>query len=92
MVLSIVSMALFGSGYVFNAMVAAIVLYGEKDLCDDGYNRIGCREVLTINILVLYVHIIYILLSPTSDVSRTLIGQLARVYDLLYRGKSCMSG
>ena len=31
-------------------------------------------------------------LSPTSDVSRPLIGQLARVYDLVCRGKSCMSG
>ena len=31
-------------------------------------------------------------LSPTSDESRPLIGQLARVYDLVCRGKSCMSG
>ena len=35
---------------------------------------------------------IYQCLSPTSDVSRPLIGQLARVYDLVCRGKSCMSG
>ena len=31
-------------------------------------------------------------LSPTSDVSRPLIGQLTRVCDLVCRGKSCMSG
>ena len=51
MVLSIVSMVLFGLAYIVNAMAAAIVLYGQTDICDDGIYRIGCREVLTIHIL-----------------------------------------
>ena len=33
-----------------------------------------------------------VFLSPTSDESRPLIGQLTRVYDFVCRGKSCMSG
>ena len=38
-----------------------------------------------------YIHVCK-LLSPTSDESKPLIGQLARVYDLVCRGKSCISG
>ena len=41
----------------------------------------------------IYQHLpVYIYLSPTSDKSRPLFGQLARVYELVCQGKYCMLG
>ena len=56
----------------------------EKELRAKFHRLQDERRALADNsVLGMYIH-----LSPTSDESRPLIGQLARVYDLVCRGKS----